>query len=125
MRIWSLVVLLSLVLALPVLADPPMTTLRVEVKTYTERPVDRASVVIRFVKGRNYVKLGKKTHTTWEMKTNQDGVAKMPPLPQGQIMVLVIAKGYQTFGQTFEVNDAERTIEVKLNPPQPQVSAHQ
>jgi len=37
----------------------------------------------------------------------------------------VIAKGYQTFGQTFEVMEEEKTIEVQLNPPQPQYSAHQ
>ncbi len=125
MRRRTLAFLASLIFALPVLADPPMTKLRVEVRTNSDRPVDRASVIVRFVKGRNYVKLGKKMHTTWEMKTNQDGVAKMPALPQGEILVQVIAKGYQTFGQTFEVNDEERTIEVKLNPPQPQVSAHQ
>jgi hypothetical protein len=39
--------------------------------------------------------------------------------------VQVIAKGYQTFGNTFEVEEEEKTIEVKLNPPQPQYSAHQ
>ncbi len=113
-------------MALPVLADDTsMTTLRVEVKTHTDRPLERASVVVKFVKGRNYLKLGKKTVTSWQVKTNQEGVAKVPALPQGEILIQVIAKGYQTFGQTFEVNEPERTIEVKLNPPQPQFSAHQ
>lgn len=109
---------------LPLLADPPMTSLRVEVKTHTGRPVANASVVVRFVRGRNYIKLGKKVHTSWETKTNQEGVAKLPLLPQGDIRVQVIAKGYQTFGQTFAVDEEERTIEVKLNPPQPPYSAH-
>lgn len=112
-------------MALPLLADPPETILRIEVKTYTGRPVDRASVIVRFQQGRNYVKLGKRTRTSWQMKTNQDGIAKLPAMPQGNILVQVIAKGYQTYGETFEVNEAERTIEVKLNAPQPQVSAHQ
>jgi hypothetical protein len=116
--------LLSLA-ASPLLAwDDPMTTLRVEVKTLTDRPVDRASVRVKFVEGRNYVKLGKKVITSWELKTNQDGWAKIPPIPQGKILVQVIARGYQTFGQTYEVNEPERTIEVKLNPPQPQHSEH-
>jgi hypothetical protein len=40
-------------------------------------------------------------------------------------MIQVIAKGYQTFGETFEVNEPEKTIEIKLNRPQAQYSVHQ
>lgn len=112
-------------LALPLLADPPMTRLRIEVRNYNGKPVDRASVVVRFVEGRSAAKLGKKVITHWELRTNQEGVVKIPPVPQGKILVQVIAKGYQTFGQTFQVAEEEKTIEVKLNPPQPQYSAHQ
>lgn len=108
-----------------ILADPPMTNIRIEVKTYSDKPIDRASVIVKFVEGRDYIKLGKKIQTSWQMKTNQEGLAKIPAIPQGKLLVQVIAKGYQTFGQTFEVNETERTIEVKLNAPQPQVSAHQ
>ena len=127
MRLRLLAVLSLLALALPgvVLADPPETNIRIEVKTYSDRPIDRASVIVKFVEGRDYVKLGKKIQTSWQLKTNQEGLAKLPSIPQGKILVQVIAKGYQTFGQTFEVNETERTIEVKLNAPQPQVSAHQ
>ena len=89
------------------------------------RPVDRASVVVRFVEGRSVVKLGKKVRTTYEMRTNQEGIARVPGIPQGKILIQVIAKGYQTFGQEFEVTEEEKTIEVKLNPPQPQYSVHQ
>jgi hypothetical protein len=87
--------------------------------------VDRASVVVRFVEGRSIIKLGKKTRTNWELRTSQDGIAKIPPIPQGKILVQVIAKGYQTYGQTYDVNEEEKTIEIKLNPPQPQHSEHQ
>ncbi len=127
MRLRLLAAFSLLLLALPgvVLADPPMTTIRIEVKTYSDRPIDRASVIVKFVEGRDYAKLGKKIQTSWQLKTNQEGLAKIPAVPQGKIQVQVIAKGYQTFGQVFEVNEAERTIEVKLNAPQPQVSAHQ
>jgi hypothetical protein len=118
--------LLLVFVALPLLAwdDPAMTNLRIEVRTLSDRPVERASVRVKFVQGRNYIKLGKKIITSWELKTNQDGWAKIPPIPQGKILVQVMAKGYQTFGQSFEVNEPERTIEVKLNPPQPQHSEH-
>jgi hypothetical protein len=36
----------------------------------------------------------------------------------------VIAKGYQTFGETIEINEDEKTVEIQLKPPQPQYSAH-
>jgi hypothetical protein len=111
--------------SLPLLADPPMTRLRIEVRSPGDKPVDRASVVVRFVEGRSIIKLGKKIKTNWELRTSQDGIAKIPPIPQGKILVQVIAKGYQTYGQTYEVNEEEKTIEIKLNPPQPQHSEHQ
>ena len=112
-------------LALPALADQPMTKLRVEVKTVSGKPIDRASVVVRFIEGHSVIKLGKSIVTNWEMRTNQEGVAKIPSIPQGKIRIQVIAKGYQTFGKTFDVTEEEKTIDVKLNPPQPQFSAHQ
>ena len=102
-----------------------MTTLTVAVKTLSGSPVDRASVIVKFVKGRAKMKLGKKILKTWETRTNQEGLAKIPPIPQGSIQVQVIAKGYQTFGQIFDIDDEAKNIEIKLNPPQEQYSSHQ
>jgi hypothetical protein len=122
----STILVALLGLAVPALwADPPMTTLRIEVKTFKDKPIDRASVVLDFVEGRSIAKFGKKIRTHWETRTNQEGVAKLPPIPQGKVRVQVYAKGYQTFGQVYEVDEEEKTIEVKLNPPQSQYSAHQ
>jgi hypothetical protein len=101
-----------------------MTKLDIMVKTQGGNPIDRASVVVRFVEGRSYVKLGKKIRTTYELRTNQEGRAKIPQIPQGKIRIQVIAKGYQTFGQIFDVNEDEKTVEIKLNTPQQQYSAH-
>ena len=106
-------------------ADTPMTKLAIQVKNDSGKPVDRASVVVRFIQGRDYLKLGKKIRTTYELRTNQDGEARIPQIPQGKILIQIIAKGYQTFGQTFDINEEERTVDIKLNPPQPQYSAHQ
>jgi len=105
-------------------ADTPMSTIRVEVKTLADKPVDRASVVVQFVEGRSIVKLGKKIMTRWEVRTNQEGIAKVPALPQGKIRIQVIAKGFQTYGGIHEANEATETITIKLNPPQPQYTAH-
>jgi hypothetical protein len=120
----SLLVLVGLSAPMSLAEQTALTKLRVEVKTYTDRPIERASVIIRFVRGKNVTKVAKHANTTWELKTNQEGVAKLPPLPQGELLLQVIAKGYQTYGKVIEVNEAERTIEVKLNAPQPQESAH-
>ena len=106
-------------------ADTPMTKIRVEVRSLADKPVDRASVIVNFVEGRSIAKLGKKMITHWELRTNQEGVAKVPELPQGKVRIQVVAKGYQTFGDTFEVEDTEKTILIKLNPPQQQYSAHE
>ena len=113
-----------LVFAAAVWADPPMTKVNVQVTTMGGKPLDHAEVIIRFVKGRSVIKMGKKIRTTWEMRTNQEGLAKMPALPQGTILVQVNAKGYQTYGQTFDIDELEKTIEVKLKSPQEQYSAH-
>ena len=100
------------------------TKISIVVKNQAGKPVDRASVVVRFVQGHSVIKLGKAVRTTFELRTNQDGEANIPSIPQGKILVQVIAKGYQTFGQTFEVNEPEKTLDVTLNPPQQQYSAH-
>ena len=105
-------------------AAVPMTALQIQVLTPGGRPVDRASVIVTFVKGRAKMKLYKKEFTHWELKTNQQGIAKIPPIPQGTIKVQVIATNYQTFGDFFEVEEPEKTLTVQLKDPQSQYSAH-
>ena len=68
----------------PLLADNEEVRPRFEIQTLTGKPVDRATVVIDFVEGRSYVKLGKKMLKHWEVRTNQDGIAKFPAIPPGQ-----------------------------------------
>lgn len=112
-------------LSVTLFGDTPMTRLKVKVTTLSGKPVDRASVIVDFVEGRSIVKLGKKIITHWEVRTNQEGLAKVPELPQGTITVRVIAKGFQTFGEKIDVGEEDKTVDIKLNPPQQQYSAHQ
>ena len=116
--------ILCLALALPLLLGAPMTTLTISVKSPAGKPVEHASVIVRFIKGHSVVKLGKGIRKEWELQTNQEGIAKIPPIPQGTILIQVIAKNYQTFGDSFDVDETQKTIEIKLNPPQAQYSAH-
>ena len=122
MRRLLLFLLVSLATSGPVRAAD-LTTLKIVVTTLSGKPVERAEVVVRFG-GRSVVKFGKMVRTSWEVRTTQQGVADIPEMPKGKIRVQVVAKGYQTFGQTFDVDEDQRTIEVKLNPPQEQYSAH-
>ena len=106
-------------------ASAQTTKLRIEVKNTEGKPIDRASVIVKFAGGRSIAKLGKKIRTSWEMKTNQEGVASIPLIPQGKITVQVIAKNHATFGQQFDINEEEKTLEITLKPPQSQCSAHE
>jgi hypothetical protein len=98
------------------------TTLTIHVTNLAGKPVGNASVIVRFVEGA-LVKLNK-SHKEWELRTSEEGIAKIPPLPQGKILVQVIAKNYQTYGGNFDVEVDQKVIDVVLNPPQKQYSAH-
>ena len=112
-------------LAFSCFADDDSTKITVAVRNLNGKPIDRAAVIVRFVEGRSVLKLGKKMMTKWELRTNQEGLAKVPSMPQGKVRIQITAKGYQTFGQIFDVDQNEKTIEIKLNPPQQQYSAHE
>jgi Carboxypeptidase regulatory-like domain len=100
----------------------PGTRLTVQVNSAeTGKPIDRASVIVKFRHGLNPVKM-KKMITNWETKTSQEGSVRIPELPMGEITIQVIAEHYQTFGDVFQLTMPEQTIAIKLNPPQPQYS---
>jgi hypothetical protein len=107
---------------LPLIAAAPGTKLTVQVNSSdTGRPIDRASVIVRFRHGLNPVKM-KKILTSWETKTNQMGSVTIPEIPMGEVTIQIIADHYQTFGDVFELNMPDQTIAIKLNPPQAQYS---
>ena len=87
----------------------------------TGKPIDRASVIVRFRHGLNPVKM-KKMITNWETKTSQQGTVTIPEIPMGEVTIQIIAEHYQTFGDVFQLTMPEQTIAIKLNPPQAQYS---
>ena len=108
-----------------VAASAPETALTIKVTNLKGDPVDRASVIVRFISGHSVVKLGKAKTTQYELRTNQEGVAKFPPLPEGRIRLQIIDPRYQTYGDTVDISGAEKALDIKLNPPQTQYSAHE
>jgi hypothetical protein len=103
-----------------------MTTLKIVVKTQAGRPVDRAEVIVKSNANPKKVRssFGRNVRTQMEQRSNQDGEASFPPMPQGKLLIQVNAKGYQTYGKVFEINEDEKTVEIILNPPQQQYTTH-
>lgn len=89
----------------------------------TNKPVDRASVVVKFRHG-----IGvnmKKVQTNWETRTGQEGKVALPSMPMGEVSIQIIAKGFQTHGGIYQITDPEQTITIKVNRPQRQYSEHE
>ena len=104
----------------------PNTKIKVVVKTLTNRPVDRAEVILRWNANAKHPRasFGRNIRTQFEARTSQEGEVSFPGVPQGSIRIQINAKGYQTYGKIFDVDEEEKTIEIKLNPPQQQYSSH-
>jgi 5-hydroxyisourate hydrolase-like protein (transthyretin family) len=115
----ALLIILTFAAALLTAADPTKLTVHV-ISAVNGKPIDRASVIVRFKEGMG-VNL-KKIQTSWETKTNEDGSVTLPSMPQGKVQIQIIATNYQTFGDMFVTDKPEQTIEIKLNPPQEQYS---
>ncbi|MBZ5501822.1 MAG: carboxypeptidase-like regulatory domain-containing protein [Acidobacteriia bacterium] len=96
-------------------SGPPTTQLKIRVTDKNEKPVGNASVYIRFYAGGGLLHHDKLTEM--DFKTNQDGSLKVPPVPQGKIMIQIIATGWHTFGQWYDVQKEEETISIRLAPP--------
>jgi hypothetical protein len=76
-----------------------------------KKPIDSASVYVRYVEER---KLGKDKKIEMNLKTNQSGVCHVPVIPRGKFVVQVIAEGWKTFGEYYDINQTEQTINITL-----------
>jgi hypothetical protein len=76
-----------------------------------KKPVDSASVYVRFVEER---KLGKDKKIEMNLKTNLSGTCHVDGIPQGKILIQVIAPGWKTFGEYFDVDQSEKTFSIAL-----------
>jgi hypothetical protein len=119
-------VLAALFAALPgaglLVAAKQWTTLRILVRDEQGRPVPRASVIVRELKGKK--KKLKRKSPAYELKTSNEGSTPVPPLPRGPILIQVISKGYQTHGEEVALTEPEQTETIVLKPPSDQVSVH-
>src|ERR1039457_930436 len=100
--------------------DGPMSDLRfVVVGDSNGKPVRNAAVVLHPVS-----KKGKQTRGGLELKTDNEGRTKIDGIPYGSLRVQVLAPGFQTFGEDYEINKPELEITVKLKRPGGQYSTY-
>jgi len=76
-----------------------------------KKPVDSASVYVKYVTER---KLSKDKKIEMNLKSNLSGVCHVPEIPRGKILIQVIAPGWKTFGEYYELDQAEQTINITL-----------
>src|SRR3954463_8186152 len=91
----------------------------VVVKDFNGKPVRNASVVLHPVD-----KNGKQKQEGLQLKTNAEGRTQHPAIPFGKMRVQVIATGLQTFGEDYDINQNDMTIEIRLKRPQEQHSIY-
>ena len=103
------------------LAAADTTRIHIHVVNDLGKPVGNAEVIVKFIQGRNLVRIKKKE--SWELRTTQEGTVSLPAIPQGKVLIQINAKNYQTFGQTYDLLEDEKTVEIQLLPPQPQYTS--
>jgi hypothetical protein len=76
-----------------------------------KKPIDSASVYIRYVEEHKH---GKDKKIEMNLKTNQSGVCHVPVIPPGKFVIQVIADGWKTYGEYYDINQTEQTINISL-----------
>lgn len=88
------------------------------IKDDSGKPVRNAGVVM------HPVSRGKQSRGGYELKTDSEGKASFDGVPYGPLRVQVLAPGFQTFGDDFQIDKPQITITVKLKRPQKQYSIY-
>ena len=101
-------------------SDGPMSELRfVVVRDYNGKPVRNAAVVLHPVSRK-----GRQARGGLELKTDNEGRTNIDGIPYGPLRVQVLASGFQTFGEDYEINKPQLEITVKLKRPGDQYSIY-
>jgi hypothetical protein len=95
-------------------SDGSTVRLRIRITNSEDKPVGNASVYVRFNQPGGFLHKDKLAELSF--KTNEDGSVKVPAVPQGKILIQVIAKGLHTFGKWYDIEKDQDTIEIKLEP---------
>ena len=103
------------------LYDVPVSQLSfVVLKDYNGKPVRNAGVVMHSVG-----KHDKQDRGGLELKTDAEGKASFDGVPYGKLRVQVLAPGFQTFGEDYDINQPTMEITIKLKRPEGQYSIYE
>ena len=67
---------------------------------------------------------GKEKQEGMELKTHDDGKAEATGIPYGKVRIQVIAPGFKTYGQDFNINQPSLELTIKLQKPAEQLSIY-
>lgn len=97
-------------------APPPTAKIEVTVlKDGNGKPIENAAVIFHTLNDPGNM----------ELKSNEDGKALIDVLPIGETVRLqIIARGYQTYGGDYKIDDDEMAIEVRMKRPGEQYSIY-
>jgi hypothetical protein len=99
--------------------EPTATLNFLVLKQDNGKPVRNAAVIMHSVNSH-----GKQSRGDLELKTDPDGKASFDGVPYGTLRVQVLASGFQTFGEDYDVNKTAMSFTIKLNRPQSQYSIY-
>jgi Carboxypeptidase regulatory-like domain len=83
------------------------------------KPVRNASVVLHSVN-----RHGKQAKGGLELKADADGKCSYDGVPYGMVRVQVLAPGFQTYGQDYDVDKPTIALTIKLKRPEEQYSIY-
>lgn len=84
------------------------------------KPVRNAAVIMHAVNTK-----GKQERGDLELKTDPQGRASFDGIPYGKLRVQVLAPGFQTYGEDFDISQHKVDITIKLKRPQGQYSVYE
>jgi Carboxypeptidase regulatory-like domain len=89
------------------------------VKDDNGKPVRNAAVILHAVNPK-----GQQERGDLELKTDPEGKTNFDGVPYGKLRVQVLAHGFQTFGEDYDVDKSKTEITIKLKRPQGQYSIY-
>jgi 5-hydroxyisourate hydrolase-like protein (transthyretin family) len=101
---------------------PPTPTTLLTVTVVREsngKPVKNAEIVLHPVDEH-----GKQKAESLELKTHDDGKAETGGVPYGKLRIQVIAKGFKTYGEDYDVQQPDMQVTIKLQKPAEQFSIY-
>ena len=98
----------------------PLATLNfLVVRESNSKPVRNANVIIARVDSK-----GRQRQWGQQLKTNGEGKTQLPAIEYGKARIQVIAAGFQTYGQDYDINQETMDVVIKLKLPQEQHSIY-